>query len=105
MELRQTVILVLTFITGGFVTTVGVVRIVYLQDALKEELLIAPSAFTTATARPPNFTYYASFSLMWSVVEVSVGSMCCCVLVLEPLAMLMMPKLLNAPHIQHHRPG
>ncbi|RSH95780.1 hypothetical protein EHS25_000872 [Saitozyma podzolica] len=46
------VILVATFIVGGFVTIVDVVRIVYLQGALKEERQINPSASITATTRP-----------------------------------------------------
>ncbi|GFZ44322.1 LOW QUALITY PROTEIN: hypothetical protein JCM24511_02044 [Saitozyma sp. JCM 24511] len=102
MEHREKVILVATFIVGGFATVVDVVRIVYLQEALREELLVDPSAAITATSRPPNFTYYASFSLMWSVVEVSVGIMCCCVLVLKPLVMRVMPKLLHDPQIRRH---
>ncbi|RSH95859.1 hypothetical protein EHS25_000952 [Saitozyma podzolica] len=105
MEFRDKVILVATFIVGGFVTIVDVVRIVYLQEALKEELLVNPSASITANTPPPNFTYHASFSLMWSVVEVSVGIMCCCVLVLKPLVMGVMPKLLHAPHIHGHVPS
>jgi hypothetical protein len=105
MEFRQKVILVTTFIVGGFVTIVDVVRIVYLQVALKEELAVNPGASITATSRPPNFIYQASFSLMWSAVEVSVGIMCCCVLVLKPLVMRVMPKLLHSPSLQRHRPS
>jgi hypothetical protein len=103
MEFRQKVILVATFIVGGFVTIVDVVRIIYLQEALKEELLVNPSASITATTPPPNWTYHVSFSLMWSAVEVSVGIMCCCVLVLKPLVIRVMPKLLHAPHTHRHR--
>jgi hypothetical protein len=102
MELRQKIILVATFIVGGFVTIVGVVRIVYLQQALKDERQNDPTASITATTRPANFTYQASFSLMWSAVEVCVGIMCCCVLVLKPLVMLVMPRLLHAHHGHHH---
>ncbi|RSH94150.1 hypothetical protein EHS25_003953 [Saitozyma podzolica] len=105
MEFREKVILVATFIVGGFVTIVDVVRIVYLQEALREELLVDPSASITANSRPPNFTYYASFSLMWSAVEVSVGIVCCCVVVLKPLVMCVLPRLLHAPNIHHHRPS
>ncbi|GFZ44332.1 hypothetical protein JCM24511_02054 [Saitozyma sp. JCM 24511] len=104
MEFREKVILATTFIVGGLVTIVDVVRILYLQEALKEELLVNPSASITATTPPPNFTYRASFSLMWSVVEVSVGIMCCCDLVLKPL-MGVMPKLLHAPHMHRHFPS
>jgi type III secretory pathway component EscT len=88
MVFREKVILVATFIVGGFVTIVDVVRVVYLQEALKA---LNPSASITATTAPPNFTYHASFSLMWSAVEVSVGIMCCCVLFLKPLVMCVMP--------------
>jgi hypothetical protein len=105
MQFREKVILVATFIVGGFVTIVDIVRIVYLQDALREELLLDPLA--SITSRPPDFTYYASFSLMWSAVEVSVGIMCCCVLVLKPLVMRVMPRLLYEPRgsIDRHRPS
>ncbi|RSH85420.1 hypothetical protein EHS25_004816 [Saitozyma podzolica] len=105
IEFRQKVILVATFIVGGFVAIVDVVRIVYLQEALKEERQINPSAPITATTRPANFTYHASFALMWSAVEVCVGIMCCCVLVLKPLVMRVMPKLLRAHHGHHHPNG
>jgi hypothetical protein len=105
MEFRQKVILVATFIIGGFVTIVDVVRIVYLQEALKEERQINPSASITATTRPANFTYHASFSPMWSAVEVCVGIMCCCVLVLKPLVMRVMPQLLRAHHGHHYPSG
>jgi hypothetical protein len=98
MEFRQKVILVATFMVGGFVTIVDVVRIIYLEEPLKEEREIDPSGGITATKRPANFSYYASFSLMWLSVEVSVGIMCCCVLVLKPLAMRVMPKLLGGHH-------
>ena len=99
MEFRQKVILVATFIVGGFVTIVDVVRIAYLQNALKEELAIdpslSPSKGVSASNRPANFTYHASFSLMWSAVEVNVGLVCCCVLVLKPLVMRVLPMILT----------
>jgi hypothetical protein len=104
MDFRQKVILVVTFIAFGFVTIVDVVRIVYLQEALKVELAVNPAAAITAKTRPPNFTYYASFSLMWSAVEVSVGIVCCCVLVLKPLIMRIMPKTRTYPR-QHRLPS
>ncbi|RSH89757.1 hypothetical protein EHS25_001743 [Saitozyma podzolica] len=50
MEFRQKLILVATFIVGGFITIVNVVRIVYLQEALKEELLIDLWGSITATS-------------------------------------------------------
>jgi hypothetical protein len=104
MEFRQKVALVATFTVGAFVTIVDVVRIAYLQEALREEVLAASQEGADAglasidprpdNTRPDNFIYHVSFSLMWSAVEVSVGLMCCCVLVLKPLVMKVIPKLL-----------
>jgi len=113
LEFRQKVALVATFTVGAFVTVVDVIRIAYLQDALKEEVLaqtgdggidsVGP-ANTAEAARSRDFTYHASFSLMWSAVEVSVGLMCCCVLVLKPLIMKVIPMLLHSHRnsISHH---
>ncbi|RSH80818.1 hypothetical protein EHS25_006987 [Saitozyma podzolica] len=98
IEFREKVIVVATFMIGGFATLVDVVRIFYLQEPLKEERQIDMSRPITPTKRPANFSYYASFSLMWLSVEVSVGIMCCCVLVLKPLVMRVMPKLLGGHH-------
>lgn len=104
LEFRQKVALVATFTVGAFVTVVDVIRIAYLQDALKEEVLaqtgdgginsVGPN--TVAATKSKDFTYHASFSLMWSAVEVSVGLMCCCVLVLKPLIMKVVPILLHS---------
>lgn len=104
MEFRQKVALVATFTVGAFVTIVDVVRIAYLQEALREEVLAAArqgedTGVASINTRPTNFTYHVSFSLMWSAVEVSVGLMCCCVLVLKPLVMKVIPKLLMS-HLQ-----
>jgi len=97
MEWRQKVILITTFIVGGFVTIVDIIRITYLQNALKMEIESDPTADSTisSTNQPPNFTYHASFSLMWSAVEVNVGLICACVLVLKPLVMKVLPSLLG----------
>lgn len=95
MEFKQKVALVCTFVVGGFVAIVDVVRILYLQNALRETREWEGGAPITASTRPPNFTYHASFSLMWSAIEVSVGLMCCCVLVLKPLVMRVMPSILG----------
>lgn len=104
MEFRQKVALVATFTVGAFVTIVDVIRIAYLQDALREEVLANTrrgenGGLASIDTQPTNFTYHASFSLMWSAVEVSVGLMCCCVLVVKPLIMKVVPKLL----MSHHR--
>jgi hypothetical protein len=101
LEFRQKVALVATFTVGAFVTIVDVIRIVYLQDALRQEVLASDKRGdngidSVAVTSTDNFTYHASFSLMWSAVEVSVGLMCCCVLVLKPLVMKVIPKLLHS---------
>lgn len=104
LEFRQKVALVATFTVGAFVTVVDVIRIVYLQDALREEVIaqIGDGGIDTVgdatanAAKGRDFTYHASFSLMWSAVEVSVGLMCCCVLVLKPLIMKVVPMLLHS---------
>lgn len=92
MMVREKVILVATFVMGGFVTIVDVVRIAYLQAVLKEERRINQFGSFTAINRSPNASYYLSFSLMWSAVEISVGIICCCILVLKPLVLRVMPK-------------
>ncbi|KAK8864130.1 hypothetical protein IAR55_001376 [Kwoniella newhampshirensis] len=99
MEARTKIVLVTTFIVGGFVTIVDVIRIAYLQNALKLEQASTPSSSLSSHVRPVNFNYSISFSLMWSAVEVSVGLMCCCVLVLKPLILRIMPAILrdNSP--------
>ena len=94
MEFRQKVVLVATFIVGGFVTIVDVIRIVYLQNALQIERAHG-MAEATVDSRPPGFIYEVSFTLMWSTVEVSVGLICACVLVLKPLVMRVMPSMLR----------
>ena len=84
-----------TFIVGGFVTIVDIVRIVYLQDALQEELRADPSGSVSASHRSTNFASHSSFSLMWSAVEVSVRLICACGLVLKPLVLRVFPSLLQ----------
>lgn len=80
LEFRQKVLLVATFITGGFVAIVDIVRIAYLQDALKEEVTADLTGMGSL-----NTLYHVSYSLMFSAMEVNVGLMCCCALVMKPL--------------------
>ena len=98
IEFRQKVVLVATFVVGGFVTVVDVIRIIYLQNGLEDERRVDPGHHVSASARPPDFIYQTSFTLMWSAVEVNVGLVCACVLVLRPLVMKVVPSLLHQSH-------
>ncbi|WVQ73497.1 hypothetical protein IAR50_003069 [Cryptococcus sp. DSM 104548] len=100
MEFRQKVVLVATFIVGGFVTVVDVVRVVYLQNALKDEYASGDNhaLSTTSGESSKNYGYHISYSLMWSSIEVSVGLMCCCVLVLKPLVLRILPAIIKDPN-------
>ncbi|ODO00090.1 hypothetical protein I350_06715 [Cryptococcus amylolentus CBS 6273] len=100
MEFRQKVVLVATFIVGGFVTVVDVVRVVYLQNALKDEFASGNSnaLSTTSGESSKNYGYHISYSLLWSSIEVSVGLMCCCVLVLKPLVLRILPAIIKDPN-------
>ncbi|OAQ57660.1 MFS transporter [Pochonia chlamydosporia 170] len=92
---RQKMILVVTFALGIFITVVNVIRIYYLQKAIIE----VP---TSDSSTGPNmrfgdqadFGWYASLSLMWSVVEVNVGLACLCVPTLKPLVLKLLPRVL-----------
>jgi hypothetical protein len=95
MEWRQKVILITTFLIGGFVTIVDIVRIAYLQTALKVDSTQSASGIGTQGHRRPNVTYHVTYSLMWSAVEVNVGLICACILVLKPLVMRILPSLLG----------
>jgi hypothetical protein len=97
----EKVVLVAMFLLGGFIAVVDVVRIVYLQSALRAQLTISSSGTVTAGNRYPNYSYYVSFSFMWSAVVVSVGITCCCILVLKPLALRIMPDWFHKSSPQH----
>ncbi|SPO06622.1 related to L-fucose permease [Cephalotrichum gorgonifer] len=94
---RQKTILVLTFGLGIFVTIVDVVRIYYLQQAI--------SAVPTSLSKDPNsrfggqeeFSFNASFSLMWSAVEVNIGMTCACIPTLKPLIIKILPAMIIDP--------
>ncbi|WVW85138.1 hypothetical protein I302_107175 [Kwoniella bestiolae CBS 10118] len=95
MEMRQKVALIATFCVGGFVTIVDVVRIAYLQQALKSERIYGDHGELNANTQFGDFTFYISLSLMWSFIEISVGLMCSCTLVLKPLVLRVMPAILR----------
>jgi fucose permease len=97
---KQKTILVVTFGFGFFVAVVDVIRIVYLQGAsiqkfeeLNSNRSSGPSGIDQRNAT--DISWYASFSYMWSAVEVSVGIMCANVPGLKPLVSRFMPYILR----------
>ncbi|KAM4057164.1 major facilitator superfamily protein [Hirsutella rhossiliensis] len=78
LPMRQKVILILAFALGAFVSVIGVVRIYYLGQAL-----ISPDA---------------SFSLMWSAVEVNIGITCASIPTIKPLILKLFPNILHEPN-------
>ena len=97
---KQKIILIITFSFGAFVAAVDVVRVVYLQGAAITRLTEIYNAKSVTNSRESvqthtDFSWYASFSFMWSAIEVNVGIMCACVPGLKPLASRFMPYLLR----------
>ncbi|OAA50738.1 Major facilitator superfamily domain, general substrate transporter [Cordyceps fumosorosea ARSEF 2679] len=90
---RQKTILILTFAVGIFVTIVDVVRVYYLQQAIGSSSVGTHSSDSRFGAYA-DFAYYASLSLMWSVVEVNVIIACACIPTLKPLVLRLLPAML-----------
>ena len=87
LDLRQKIGLIATFMAGIFVTIVDVVRIYFIQSALIQEIDNGQSVLQSSIngAGIPNFSWYTSYSFMWSAVEANVGLICACALVIKPL--------------------
>ncbi|KAL6878539.1 major facilitator superfamily domain-containing protein [Trichoderma novae-zelandiae] len=94
---RQKTILVVTFTLGIFVAVVDVVRVYYLQQAIAD----VPTGITTDPRSrfggQADFAYNASLALMWSAVEVNVGTTCACIPTLKPLVLRLLPAMLYNP--------
>jgi hypothetical protein len=88
LDVRQKVGLLATFLTGVFVTVVDVVRIAYLQEALIQAINTDVNPTGSGKGAIPDFAWHASYSFMWSAVEVNVGLICACILVVKPLLAL-----------------
>ncbi|KAL7786262.1 major facilitator superfamily domain-containing protein [Trichoderma ceciliae] len=95
---RQKTILVITFTLGIFVAVVDVVRVYYLQQAIAD----VPTGITTDPSSrfggQVDFAYNASLALMWSAVEVNVGTTCACIPTLKPLVLRLLPSMLYNPN-------
>ncbi|KEQ67210.1 MFS monosaccharide transporter-like protein [Aureobasidium melanogenum CBS 110374] len=96
---KQKTILVITFGFGLFVAVVDIVRIAYLQSAstyrLNQILNFQQDNSSGRDVDVTDFSWYASYSFMWSAIEVNVGIMCACVPALKPLVSRFMPHLLR----------
>ena len=95
---KQKIILIITFSFGAFVAVVDVVRIAYLQGAAMirfKELNSAMESGREAEQTRTDFSWYASYSFMWSAIEVNVGIMCACVPGLKPLVSRFLPNLIR----------
>ncbi|KAF1987898.1 MFS general substrate transporter [Aulographum hederae CBS 113979] len=95
---KQKIILVITFGFGWLVVAVDVVRIAYLQDAFTSRISDVQNHVDSGNADSRNntdFSWYASYSYMWTAIEVHVGMMCACVPALKPLVSRFMPHALR----------
>ncbi|KAJ5281460.1 Major facilitator superfamily domain general substrate transporter [Penicillium angulare] len=91
---KQKIILVITFSFGFFVAIVDVIRIAFLQEAAISRKL-AVKSIHIQNVGAEDFSWYASLSFMWSVVEVNVSIICACVPSLKPLVTRLLPKLIK----------
>jgi fucose permease len=88
---KQKIILIATFSLGIYVIATDVVRIYYLQQSS------GPSSPTTSPllGNEVDFSYHASISFMWSVVEVNLGIVCACIPTMKPLISRILPALID----------
>ncbi|KAF2266696.1 MFS general substrate transporter [Lojkania enalia] len=94
LPMKQKAILVVTFGFGIFVAVVDVVRIAYLQNAARDNLRNMQEHKDSSGSESRNasdFSWYASYSFMWSAIEINVGIMCACVPALKPLVSRFLP--------------
>ncbi|OGE50379.1 hypothetical protein PENARI_c017G08759 [Penicillium arizonense] len=94
LPFKQKIILVITFSFGFFVAVVDVIRIAFLQQAAISRSLQVKSIHIQNYGGV-DFSWYASLSFMWSVVEVNVSIICGCVPSLKPLVTRLVPKLIK----------
>lgn len=102
---RQKTILVFTFTLGIFVAVVDVVRIYYLQQAIADVPTGITSDPSSRFGGQADFAYNASLALMWSAVEVNVGTTCACIPTLKPLVLRLLPSMLYNPNNDGTRPS
>ena len=93
MPRNEKLILIVTFSFGAFVTIVDVVRIAYLESATLTRL--QDNTGNSHQVDDDDISWVASFSFMWSAVEVNVGIICACVPGVKPLVAKVFPNLLG----------
>ena len=93
---KQKIILYILFGFGIFITAVDIVRISYLQSATQyrlEQATLSKNAGDSQQAT--DFSWYASYSFLWTAIEVNVGIMVASAIHLKPLVTRFMPKMLR----------
>ncbi|GAM82448.1 hypothetical protein ANO11243_004280 [Dothideomycetidae sp. 11243] len=94
---KQKIIIIVTFSFGLFVAIIDVIRVAYLQNASTYRLSQVKGGGTTQSSQSANdFSWYASYSFMWTAIEVNVGIMCACVPGLKPLVSRFAPHLIHS---------
>jgi fucose permease len=88
---KQKAIVVFLFALGIFATTIGVVRIYYLQQALDTQASFEPGG---QIGNSVDFSWTGSLPLMWSAVEVNTGIICACIPTLKPLIQRILPLVI-----------
>lgn len=98
LPLQQKIVLLVIFGMGIFVAITDVIRIVFLQSAAVENLesIAAHGSGDTGPGGTPDFSWYAAFAYMWSVVEINVSIMCGSVPALKPLVSRYLPRLIQS---------
>ncbi|KAK2764035.1 hypothetical protein FQN54_009654 [Arachnomyces sp. PD_36] len=95
---KQKIILIFTFGFGAFVTIVDIVRLTYLQEAS----VVGMDNRGDGQSYGPNdelaltdYSWYASYSFMWSAIEINTGIICACVPLLKPLVARVLPRMIK----------
>jgi fucose permease len=88
---KQKMILIATFGLGVYVIATDVIRVYYLQQSSG----VSNSQTSPLLGDEVDFSWHASISFMWSVVEVNLGIVCACIPTLKPLISRVLPALID----------
>ncbi|KAI9831473.1 MAG: hypothetical protein M1819_005072 [Sarea resinae] len=95
---KQKIILIITFGVVAFVGVVDVIRVGFLQQAFSarlEESRTGNRLYSDDPASLTDFSWYGSYSFMWSAIEANVGLLIANVPGLKPLVFRFMPQILR----------